>query len=224
VPETLIGPLVSLWDVEQGVLATLRTWLDAYLAEVERQHGIRPRTLERPPAPESYHGGTSEAISWSDAELPAVIVIVEPEGEPEVSASVGYVQGFEVQVWCVALGKDGVEQFLPEESARMQVSLYGAAVMLLVQQGALEIPNLQWSRMVGVPRVECPEPDKRRQQASITTFHVWVAPVVNQLDGPTGLTPSESPGYTGPEEPFEDRPVAKDGDVDVIAEPTATPL
>lgn len=217
-PETLIGPLVSLWDVEQGVLATLRTWLDTYLAEVERQHGIRPKTLERPPAPESYHGATKEAISWTDAGLPEVIVIVEPEGEPEVSASVGYVQGFEVQVWCIALGKDGVEQLLPEESARMQVSLYGAAVEGMVQQGALEIPNLQWSRMVGVPRVECPEPDRRRQQVSTTTFHVWVAPTVDQNAGPVGATPQEAPGYVGPEEPFEPAPEVETVNVDVNAE------
>ena len=222
--EAQFGALVSPWSVEQGVLTTLKTWVDTYLAVVEREQGLRPKTLERPPTPESIHGGTAEAIAWAEEELPALIVVVEPEGEPEVSASVGYVQGFEVQVWCVVNGKDGAELLLPEESARMQASHYGAAVMLLVQQGALEIPNLQWSRMVGYPRVECPEPEKRRQQASITTFHVWVGPVVDQNLGPTGLTPSESPGYVGPEEPFEDRPVAKDGEVDVVAEPTATPL
>jgi hypothetical protein len=218
--EAQIGALVSPWDVEQGVLGTLKTWLDTYLAVVEREHGLRPKSLERPPTPESIHGGTVEAIAWADDELPSVIVIVEPEGEPEVSASVGYVQGFEVQVWCVAMGKDGVEQLLPEESARLQVSHYGAAVMLLVQQGALEIPNLQWSRMVGYPRVECPEPEKRRRQASITTFHVWVAPVVNQNLGPTGLTPGESPGYVGPEEPFEESPTVEAIDITINAEET----
>jgi hypothetical protein len=218
--EPQIGPLVSSWDVERGILATLKTWLDAYLAAVEREHGLQIKSLERPPTLESIHGGTSEAIAWVEAELPAVIVVVEPEGEPEVSASVGYVQGFEVQVWCVVNGKDGAELVLPEESARMQASHYGAAVMLLVQQGALEIPGLEWARMVGYPRVECPEPDERRIQASVTTFHVWVAPVVNQNLGPTGPTPSESPGYTGPEEPFEESPTVETIDITVNAEET----
>jgi hypothetical protein len=217
-PETLIGPLVSLWDVEQGVLGTLRTWLDTYLAEVERQHGIRPKTLERPPAPASYHGATKEATSWTDAGLPEVIVTVEPADEPEVSASVGYVQAFEVAVHCVVEGKDGVEQLLPEDSARMQASLYGAAVEGMVQQGELEIPGLEWSRMVGSPSVECPDEDKRRQQVSTTTFHVWVAPTVDQNAGPVGATPQEAPGYTGPEEPFELAPEVETVNVDVNAE------
>lgn len=202
----LIGSLTSAWDVEQAVLNTLKTWLSTYLADVEEEHGLGRKTLERPPAPESYHGGTADAVAWDQDNLPEVIVIVEPVDEPEVNTS-GYVQRFEVQVWCVVMGDDGTGVLLPEDSARQQASLYGSAVMGLVQHGELEgLPNLEWVRMSGAPRIVAPDTETRRQQASVTTFDVWIATVVDQNAGPVGANPKESPGYTGVEEPFEEPP------------------
>jgi hypothetical protein len=223
----LFGPLVSSWDVESAVLATLRTWLPTYLAEVERQHNLKAGSLERPPTHESYHGGTTEAISWDQGHLPEVIVVVEPDGEPERSASVGVIQAYAVQVWCVVMGDDGTELADPEDAARQQAAHYGAAVQLLEQKGTIAQvagEQIQWTLLSGAPRVECPEPDIRNQQASVTTFKVWVAPIFAQRAGPTGPTPQESPGYESQEDPFAEAPDAKDGAVTVKAEPTGTPL
>jgi hypothetical protein len=219
----LFQRIVSLWDVEQAVVGTLRTWMPTYLAEIERERGLQPRSLERPPAPESYHGGTAEAIAWDQAHLPEVVVVVEPTGTPELAASAGYVQAYEVQVWCIVMGDDGA-QSAPgatnaEDSARMQASHYGAASMLLVQHGDLE-GFAERTVMVGAPRVECPEPEKRRQQAATTTFHVWVPPIITEMGGPVGPNPQESPGYGGdPEAPFGDAPTVQSSDVTVVAEP-----
>jgi len=223
---TLIGPLVSTWDVEQAVIKTIKVWLNVYLAEVEEQRGLQRGSIGRPPTPESIHGGTEEAIAWKQDELPAVIVVVVPNGEPEVSASVGYVQAYEVTVYCIGMGDEGVQQTQPEDSARQQVAHFGAAVMALLQHGELqqELPQLQWVRMTSAPKPEVPETEKRREQACVTIFSIWVAPIIEQQAGPTGLTPAESPGYTGVEEPFEPAPTAKDGEVTVIGEPTGTPL
>jgi hypothetical protein len=224
---TLIGPLVGFTDVEDAMLEVLRTWLDVYLAEVESQHDFQKGSIERPPTPESFHGGTAEAISWKQDELPAVIVVVEPEGEPEVSASAGYIQPFDVMVFAIATGDTALEDVDPEDAARKQVGYYGAAIQGILQQGTLmahALPSMEWMRITGAPRVETPDPTKRHEQACVTTFKIWVAPILVQEDGPVGLTPAESPGYTGAEEPFEDAPTAKDGEVTVIATPTATPL
>lgn len=212
--EGLVSPLVSPWDVEQAVLGTLKTWLPSYLAEIEKERGLQPRSLERPPTPESYHGNTGDMIAWVQDELPAVITVVEAVGEPELSASAGYTQCYQVEVWCVVMGDDGVQQVTQEDSARLQASHYGAATMLLVQQSELQnLPGLQWLKMVGLPRVECPEPEKRREQAAITTFHVWISSVVDPNSGPVGPTPQESPEYGGePEAPFKEDPtVSKTG-------------
>lgn len=216
----LIGTLGSGWPVEQAILKTYTVWIDTYLAAVEEENGLSRGSIQRPPDPESIHGGSSEEIRWKLDELPAIIVVVEPDGEPEVSASVGYIQPFEVKVFCIVYGNDGWQQLEPEDTARAQAYLYGAAVQGLLQHSGLqdELPNLQWVRMIGAPKVEVPDPDKRREQYSLTTFRVWVAPVIQQQAGPTGLTPETSPGYTDPEVPFEPAPVAERGSV-VVTEP-----
>jgi hypothetical protein len=61
-------------------------------------------------------------------------------------------------------------------------------------------------RLTGLPDVSFLDPEQRAIQQVVTTFDVWVSEVVNEFAGPVGPTPQESPGYTGPEEPFEDRP------------------
>jgi len=47
-PETIFGPIVSGWDVEQWALQLLHKWIGTYLAETERQHGVPAGTLARP--------------------------------------------------------------------------------------------------------------------------------------------------------------------------------
>jgi hypothetical protein len=221
-PDGLIGPLISPWDVEQAVIGTLRTWLPDYLAYIEEIHGFQNKSLERPPAPESYHGGTKEAISWDADGLPEIIVTVEPTGSPELTASIGYIQDYEVEVWCIVQGDDGAQQLLPEDSARMQASYYGAAAMLLTQQGSLE-GFAERTELTGSPRVECPDPEKRRQQAAITTFLVSVGPIIQPTAGPFGPNPQESPEYGGePEAPFTPDPEATEVDVTVDADPIDT--
>lgn len=177
---TRFGPLVSTWQVEEGVLETYREWMPEYLAEVERQHDLPNQTLGRPVVPDGYYGGLDFESELS-GRPPAVIVVVEPASrEPERSSRI-YIQRYEVQVGCVVLAQD-------EPTARMHASLYGAGTMLLLQQGALG-ELAQETIMTGAPRLEWvdPEPAARRLIRSVTTFEV-VVPEIVRIDGPTSPT------------------------------------
>src|SRR5205814_8604005 len=129
----LFGPIRATWELEQAAVETLSIWFPTYLAELERQIGLTNKTIPRPPTPESYHGGV-DLESYFQDELPEVVVVVNPLGPPERSASAGYVQGYELQVGCLWVGTGSRLQERPEHEARAIASYLGAASMLLVQQ------------------------------------------------------------------------------------------
>lgn len=198
--ESVFGPLVDPWDVQEAVLATYREWLPTYLAEVERQKELDNLALGRPPSPDSYYGGV-DFDSWSESETPAVIVTCVPEGAPEHGPEVD-TQGYQVQVGCVVVDVD-------EDRARMVASHFGAASMLLVQQSGLG-GLAERIVMSSAPRVEFPNPEDRRVARSVAAFAVWVTPIVNTDAGPT-VVPTE------PEEPAAEWPTATDVDVTIEA-------
>lgn len=219
--ESIVGPLISPEDVIDAAVQTLTVWLPFYCSEVERQKGLRRKTIPRPPAPESYHGGV-DLESWIGQDTPEVMVLAKPSGPPERSAAF-YTQGYALTVGCLWVGSGSELAERAEDEARKVASYLGAATMLLIQQPTLG-GLTERLVMTASPDVSLPDPEKRAIAQVVTEFEVWVSEIVNEFAGPTGLTPQESPGYVGPEEPFEDRPVAKDGEVDVVAEPTANPL
>lgn len=212
--ESLFGPLFSQWDLEQAVCSTLRTWIPEYLAEVERQHGLRNKIIPRPPTPESIHGGV-DFESWAQETAPEVIVVVKPDGEPERSPS-GDTQAYQVQVGCRWAGVGSELAELPEDEARGVMSYYGAACKLVAQQ-----PTLQGlvSHVVleQDPDVTLPGPEVRAQAQVVTSFRMWAITVIEGA-GPQTPSPSESPEYTGPEEPFAERPTVESINITVTAE------
>lgn len=221
-PSEYFGPLISTWDVEQAVLVTLGNWLPIYLAVLEEINNLPKRTIPRPPVAESLHGGV-DYTSYILEQLPSVIVVVEPIGNPGYAESVGYTQAFAVGVGCVYQGFGGEVAEQPEDEARMVASYYGAAAMLLVQQGALSGSMgdlVERVRLTGAPRLTTPDPSKKQVCLSVTTFNVWIAPIVREVDGALGPLPEESPEYPGePEEPFGKRPVVKKEKITIKAEP-----
>jgi hypothetical protein len=196
--ESVFGSLLGTPNVENAVLATYRAWMVEYLAEVERQNSLPSRSLERPPTPESFHGG-EDFDTWQEDLCPEVIVVCNPTGEPERSASAGYGQAYEVQVGCVVIADT-------EDEARIRAGYWGVASMLLVQHGGLG-GLAEWTVMTAAPKVEFPDPEQRRLLRSVTTFHVWVVPIISASAGPVGQTPKESPEYGGePEASFKEDP------------------
>jgi hypothetical protein len=209
--ESLFGPLVGIPSIENAVLNTLRTWLPTYLAEVERQHGLPNKAIPRPPASDSYHGGL-DFDAWKQDELPSVIVIVEPTGHPEKSASAGYSQEYEIQVGAVWFGT-GNAAFSsdPEDEARLVAGYYGEALQLIAQQGALE-GLVEETVMTGAPKVEMPSPEERQLARCIATFSTFISTIVNPFMGPKGETLAASEPElkaAEPEAPPGSSPVVK---------------
>jgi hypothetical protein len=216
VTESFFGPLVSQWNVEQATIATLQVWIPEYLAEIERQNNFQRLTLPRPPAPESIHGGI-DFDQWYQDTTPEVIVVVEPEGEPERPASAGYTQLYQIQVGVLRVGSGSTLAERPEDEARAVACFYGTACELLVQQPSLNGLTSDLV-MVGLPRLSFPDPNKRAIVQVVTTFHAWVPEVIIDTAGPVQPRPAESPEYPGePEQPYSDSPTVTDETVTLNA-------
>jgi hypothetical protein len=222
-PESLFGPIIATQNVENAVIATYRVWINEYLAEVERQSGLRRKTLPRPPAPESIHGGV-DFESWFQDTTPQVMVVVEPNDALEYGESSGYVQGYDVRVGCLWVGSGSELAQRPEDEARAVVSYYGAALMLLVQTGPLstlaESLPFERLRMTQAPQTSLPDPDRRQIAQSVVTFELWVAEVIKESAGPVQPNPKESPQYGGePEAPYGEEPVVSKETIEITAVP-----
>jgi hypothetical protein len=216
--ESIFGPLLSPWPLQQQIIAVYQVWAGEYLAEIERKEKLQPRTIPRPPAAASYHGGI-DMLTWKRAELPKLIVVVEPTGQPERDASAGYSQWFEVEVGCIVAGTGGATiadgSLVPEDEARAYGSFYGAMAMLLVDHP----PGLASDIfMVQSPRLSFPSPDERTVVQATTVFHVLVAPLKFLAAGPVQPLPAESPEYVGREEPWNPEPVVKTTHVTIQGE------
>lgn len=215
--EDIFGTVVTTWDVEQALLGTLRAWLPEWLADLERKHGLPPKTIKRPPAADSYHGGT-DLESWRQDELPEVIVVVKPDGNPQRHGNGSYSQVYEVEIGCqwVGQGSELVED--PEDEARMVASYLGSACSMLVQQASLGGISTE-TVLTRSPEVTTPEEDKKTIAQVETGFSVRVESIVNESKGPVGATPEESEGYTGPEQEHAPRPDVKETAIKVNGEP-----
>lgn len=187
-----IGAIVTPIDVEVAVLEVLSGWLPPYISEVEIDRGILAGTIPRPPGPESYRGSTDATVFQQD-ETPTVIVIAEPSGAPERSASAGYAQQFLVQVLTVVVQES-------EDEARQLASFYGGAIMGAIdQQGDLG-GIAQNTRLASLPVLEFPNPEIRTLMTSRTEFDVWVQPVFDdQYSGTFLANPAEPPFGSWPD-------------------------
>lgn len=197
--ESIFGSITSTIDVEEATLETLRIWIPEWLSEVERQKGKQRGYLNRPPDPESYHGG-DDFDSWKEDDCPEYIVVVKADSL-ERNASAGYTVAYNVDIACVLIQQD-------EEEARTQISLHGAALMFLVQQATLG-GLAERLVMTKAPTPEFPDPTNRRLARAIASFTVWVASVVNENLGPVQPNPKESPEYEGKEEAWADEPIVE---------------
>lgn len=209
---SIFGTFVSQWDVEQAVIATLRTWIRTYLAEVERQAGLDLNTLQRPPTPESIYGDV-DFTAWQQDQMPAIIVICNPSGAPEGRASAGYEQVYEVQVGAGVIREE-------VDEARMHASYYGTAISgVILQHGSLG-GIAQRTIMVSAPTVSLPVADVRVDALCVTVFHVFIDGIVTDAAGPDVPTPPDSPQYPGsPDGPWSDWPTVRSTSIDLDIDP-----
>jgi len=131
--------MVSASEIEDAVLATLELWFPTYLAEEERQQGMRKGSL---PAPQNYINRNS-FDTLEGEQLPKVVVLSEGLNAPPVPSN----RGLYHAVWRVGVGVATAAK--TEDLANRMVKAYGAAVRgLLLQKssldGSVDIINLTW--------------------------------------------------------------------------------
>lgn len=202
---SIFGAIVSPWTVEQAVLATVRTWIENYLAEIERQAEL---TVGELPRPESFTGGM-DFLSYQQDQTPAIIAICQPFGGPELTGSGDYNQTFEIHLGCVVIA--------PSEDASREAAMHYAAAL-----AALGVQQPSWggisdrTRMTAAPTVEFVDPEVRQAIVGHVTFQSFVQQVVSESAGPDVPIPTQSPHYGGtPDAPWTGWPTVSTTSVTV---------
>jgi hypothetical protein len=95
-PLSLYGRLLSASDIEDALLDRLKFWVDDYLNEIERQHGLEVGSLARPRS----WVVSSELEKFAEDQLPAVLVA--SPGTTEVPFADGH--GRFVASWQIEVG------------------------------------------------------------------------------------------------------------------------
>ena len=126
--DTLFGPIVTGWDVEQWCMETIREWADTYLCEVERQAGLQEASLQR------IRGWVTAPSfdKWPEDQLPAVMLV--SVGLSELPLKDGY--GLYRARWQMGLGCI-VSARTQTESHRMAMLYIAALRTLLIQRPSL---------------------------------------------------------------------------------------
>lgn len=179
-----IGPLLTRGQVEANMLAHVQTWLITYLAEVERQNNLAPRTIATPKSWEVVN----EFTRYPEEMMPYIAVIspgVSP-GHPSRRDGDGEVTAW----WVLAVG--AIVATRDEKTAKTLAGYYGAAIRGLVMQ----LPMLGgWSN--GVDWTEekyddFPRITERTMAAVRMGFTVEVPGVLNVFNSPRQSTIPDS--------------------------------
>jgi hypothetical protein len=191
----IYGPLVSRGDVEAAVIKTLRRWMVAYIAAVERWQGLPARAISVPPGSESY-AGDLDYEAWEASGSPTIIVVAQPFDAPLRTGPGEYNQTFDIQVAAVvSVTGDG-------EATRVLADQYGIALAaLLTQQGDLG-HVAQSTMLVGSPRSEYLNPDVRDSMRAVVGIHSLVCAIVDESTGPR-VPPSDPYARPGDMPPVE---------------------
>lgn len=173
-------------QIVDAALTVLKAWLPSYIAEIERQHDLDPKTL---PFPRSYSTRT-QTTKWSEDQTPAV-VMVSPglAGAPKRDGN-----GVWRSPW--GLGVAVITSGNTQESVIANSSYYGAAVRacLLQRQPLPGVDGrLHW---LDEDYTEIPEGQSRSLAAARVEFQVLIPHTVDDMAGPL---PSAEP----PVDPYD---------------------
>jgi len=183
-----IGPIVSRQNVEQAYLATIIEWLSTYLSEVEAQNSLAPLPL--PPSPASFYGGVDEQ-TFTEDDLPAVVVIAQPVEDAIRFGDGSYAQWFEVTVSPIVATET-------EDDSRALAGWYAAAVATMLTQQSDLGGFAQATIPIDPGRAEFVNEDVRRFAQAPATFHTFVYSTASAAGRPTapGYPPSPVPTVT----------------------------
>lgn len=184
---SVFGPVFAPQNLEDAILAHLRVWMPYVLADLEDQNDLERGTLFRPPHTSSFYGGV-DFDSWQQDDLPAYIVTVKPDGDPDHSSSTGYSQAYNVGIAVVVVMQS-------EADARRLAGFHGTAAMVpMVQRGSLGGIAAS-TTLTRAPEVVLPDLDETRIARCEATYRVVIDTIVNDWLGPGADLPEDSPVF-----------------------------
>lgn len=196
---SIYGPIITAWQVEQAVKATLQAWLDTYLGELERQSAGRwaLRSIDRPPDAvksweivSEYHDIPGKMLPAISIESPGMAADPVIEAEGEVTTS------WLINVQAVVKGKN-------RGLARDLLSMYEAAIRkIFFDKGGLG--GFADGTVVGRSNLSLIPPDRDRSLVGCEVPLTVIVPATNlRVSGPD--TPDDPPPTplppTSPEDP-----------------------
>jgi hypothetical protein len=179
----IFGRILSAAQIEDAVLAVMEAWFPTYLAEMERQEGMRVGTLV---PPDNYINRNSFETLEGE-KMPKVVVMAEGlTGTPSTSGMHIYKATWNVGVGIATAAKT-------EEVCNRMVKAYGAAVRALVlnkmgTQNIIGVANVNWTQE-RYPSITIPSPIQLFKAANIS-FAIDVEDVAHKYGGPA--TPSRA--------------------------------
>lgn len=192
---SIIGRIVLPQHVKNAVAETMRAYIETYLAEVERQEGLDPRSLPVP-SEGAYLTRDDDRLERESEDSGPTVIIMTPgtAATPAVDGDGEFRARWAVNVAVIAEARD-------EESTSDLAGYYAGVVRaLLVQQGSLMgfAGGTTWK---GERYGALPADASESIATAINVFEVEVSGVVTRGAGPRDPL----------EEPYEDTdwPVAK---------------
>ena len=176
---SVYGSIISEDVVEEAVQATLKTWMNDVLAEVERQRGLQPPYYTR----DIEYGIQPALDKWPEQQLP-LIVIISP-GIPERPVKSGrrvYRAKYDVGI-AVIVGSTE-RQFVCRYAQHMGAAIRKIMEMKQSLDGGVgeRVRGVDW---VGSRNNELPVQDERTIWANRQLFEVEVDDVLTKGGGPT---------------------------------------
>lgn len=196
---SVIGNIVTFWDVEQAVKATLQTWLDSYLTDCERQSNGRwaIRSIDRPPDPEQSWEIVSGYHDIPGRLLPAISIESRTMAtDPEIEAEGDITGRWTITVQAVVKGKN-------RGLSRDIASMYEAAIRTTLQhKGGLG--GFADGTVLGLSNLALIPPDRDKTLVGCEVPITVIVPQTN-FRGPGPETPDDPPPVdpppTSPEDP-----------------------
>lgn len=200
---SIIGRIVLPQHVKNAVAATIRAYLETYLAEVERQEGLDPRTLPVP-SEGAYLTRDDDRLEREPEDDGPTVIIMTPgtAATPAVDGDGAYRARWPVNIAVVAEARD-------QNSTSDLAGYYAGAVRaLLVQQGSL-MGFANGTTWKGERYGALPADASESIATAINVFEVDISDVVTRGGGPRDPL----------DEPYEETELPTVEDVDVVLKP-----
>lgn len=187
----LYGPSFGRHHLRKAVEETLKKWMPDYLAEAERENGLKPRTL---PNFETYEH-VNEFRNWADDETPVCIIVSPGLAETKQKGAGEYTGVFDLGVAAIVGANN-------RENTDKLADLYGPILrQLLLQQAGLG------GVATGIDYIDekyndVPDGQDSPLSSAQVIFTVEVPGIVNGRKGT--IAPSEDPYGDDGEAPLAD--------------------